>query len=244
MEETLPHNSKGRIIRNGIIVVLGSLIAALAGTHLSFVIFGDADYRVAMGIATVIPLIVAPIAYWWVVRLVIKLERQARALDILAATDPLTGLSNRRVFMEQASRLTRSSDNKVSVALLDIDHFKQINDRYGHAGGDVALTEVAEILRGSAPADAIIARLGGEEFGILWSGLEAESDSISGIVETMRAQLEQAAIASPTGTISLTASFGLAHFGPEESVDDFLRRADTALYRAKAAGRNRVEIAA
>lgn len=182
-----------------------------------------------------------------------KLEEQAALLDSqrlemqkLALTDSLTGLSNRREFM---TRLTASlADQRLmrrplAVLMLDIDHFKAINDSYGHATGDQALMALAETCQRQLRGDDIIGRLGGEEFGLLLVG--ANSDAALEIAERLRQSIE--ALRLPLAqdqTLSFTASLGMAHLGDvAENADALLARADKALYRAKHEGRNRVVVA-
>ncbi|MEI5996710.1 bifunctional diguanylate cyclase/phosphodiesterase [Paraburkholderia bengalensis] len=158
-------------------------------------------------------------------------ERLAR----LAATDPLTGLQNRRAFLEQAalrlSKLGRGS--KTSAIFLDIDYFKSLNDQFGHGVGDQALADVARVLKDVTSSGDIVSRIGGEEFALLHdAGLRAAAQ----LAETLREAIGR--IARPDGQLS--ASFGVAEYRPGESVMALLDRADEALLRAKYSGRNRV----
>ena len=153
----------------------------------------------------------------------------------LAATDPLTGLQNRRAFMKQAERRLESiaPDERVSAIFLDIDSFKSLNDRFGHAVGDHALYEVAHVLMEGTSADDSVSRIGGEEFAVLLR------DGLAGalaVAERLRGAI--AAIERPDG--HLTASFGVAEHRSGESIMVLLDRADEALLRAKHSGRNRV----
>jgi len=157
-----------------------------------------------------------------------------RRLDQAARTDGLTGLVNRRAWDEELPRaLARSRrDGPISVAMLDLDHFKAFNDAHGHQRGDRLLKEAAAAWRESLRESDLVARYGGEEFAVLLPGAplwEAEH-----VVQRLRA-------AMPAGQ---TCSAGLACWDGEEDGVELLERADAALYRAKAAGRDRVEIAA
>lgn len=159
-----------------------------------------------------------------------------------AYRDYLTGLPNRRGFFADGPyRLAqaRMAGLPVAVAMLDIDHFKSINDTYGHEAGDEALCHVATLLGAAFPAP-LIARLGGEEFGILLSGTEA--DNAFALLDEFRATLERMLLESAGASIRMTASIGLANATSSigEDLDFLLSAADARLYAAKAAGRNRV----
>ncbi|CAB3786203.1 hypothetical protein GCM10011400_26710 [Paraburkholderia caffeinilytica] len=153
----------------------------------------------------------------------------------LAATDPLTGLQNRRAFVKQGERRleTLTPEARVSAIFLDIDSFKSLNDRFGHAVGDHALYQVAQVLMEETSAADSVSRIGGEEFAVLLR------DGLAGalaLAERLRVAI--AAIERPDG--HLTASFGVAEHRSGESIMVLLDRADEALLRAKHSGRNRV----
>jgi diguanylate cyclase (GGDEF)-like protein len=153
----------------------------------------------------------------------------------LAATDPLTGLQNRRAFVKQAEhRLDAiTSDMQVSAIFLDLNNFKSLNDRFGHATGDHALHQVAQVLMDETTANDSVSRIGGEEFAVL---LHDGLDRSLQLAERLRVAI--AAIERPDG--NLTASFGVAEHRHGESIMVLLDRADEALLRAKHSGRNRV----
>lgn len=182
-----------------------------------------------------------------------KLEEQAALLDRqrlemqqLAQTDGLTGLYNRREFMARLrQRLAdqRMQDAAVSVCMLDIDHFKSINDHHGHAGGDLALVALADVCRREMRATDVVGRLGGEEFGLLLGDTTTAAALAS--AERLRKAIEALQVPLPGGTLlRMTASIGVAsRANRQEDADALLARADHALYRAKHAGRNRVVVA-
>jgi diguanylate cyclase (GGDEF)-like protein len=161
-------------------------------------------------------------------------------LEELASTDSLTGACNRRHFLELArTELSRAKrlGLPLSVIMLDIDLFKSINDRHGHEAGDQALTRLSAEIRSALRAEDIFARLGGEEFIVMLPGQSV--DEALKMAERMRALVE--AIREPALPEGLTISLGVAGLAREaDDVDDLLRRADQALYRAKHLGRNRV----
>jgi diguanylate cyclase (GGDEF)-like protein/PAS domain S-box-containing protein len=167
-----------------------------------------------------------------------------------ASTDSLTGISNRRYFMTQAEqelRRARRFARDLSVMMLDLDHFKKINDQYGHAGGDTVLQSfVKSALEGLRQSD-FMGRLGGEEFALLMpeTGLEAAAE----VANRLRQRIADRPVITGGETarraaVNCTVSIGVAQLTPQDgSIDDLLHRADEALYRAKHNGRNRVETA-
>lgn len=171
--------------------------------------------------------------------------RKANArLEVAVTTDALTGLSNRRAFFDRLeAESARRANGPLAVAMVDIDHFKAVNDRYGHPGGDEALRAVASALKGSVRTGDHVARIGGEEFAILIDGLElAEA---GGVCEQVRARVAEVPILLSDGrSLGVTLSLGVATRQPGEPSDALLARADRALYEAKANGRNRVRLAA
>jgi two-component system cell cycle response regulator len=163
----------------------------------------------------------------------------------LASTDPLTGVLNRRVFIERMdAEIHRSGRQNApfSLLLMDIDHFKEINDRFGHQAGDLVLRRFVEQLSVSVRPYDFVGRYGGEEFVVGLAGADNEKAGI--IAERMRQGVQAMSIEVAKGPppIHVTASFGVASFlpGSEETVDSLTRRADEAMYRAKHRGRNRV----
>ncbi|HKJ09255.1 MAG TPA: sensor domain-containing diguanylate cyclase [Gammaproteobacteria bacterium] len=164
-------------------------------------------------------------------------------LHRLANTDPLTGVHNRRFFFDLAEReVPRFIRNKhpVSVLLADIDHFKRVNDTYGHAAGDVVLKGFVAVLKGQLRDYDILGRLGGEEFAIVLPEVSAEAAREA--AERLRASVEQAVVRITEGEVKVTVSIGLAGVDANApTLDAALSLADEALYRAKSLGRNRVE---
>ncbi|MEA2579046.1 MAG: hypothetical protein QOD78_2634 [Chloroflexota bacterium] len=177
--------------------------------------------------------------------LAIANRRLLAALQGMADTDARTGLANTRSFdlMLEDSLMTRGEHETVAVLMLDIDHFKDFNDRYGHPSGDEALRTFAGILRSCLRDDDIAARYGGEEFAVVLPGID-EATALA-VAERIRSRTDSTLISLAPGiTDRITVSIGVA-CAPEQALDriTLLRLADEALYRAKQGGRNRVEYA-
>jgi diguanylate cyclase (GGDEF)-like protein len=163
----------------------------------------------------------------------------------LSATDPLTGLYNKRTFasrlVEEMARAARYK-SRLSLVFCDIDHFKRINDSFGHAVGDLVLQQVAAILSGSRLRKSdIVARYGGEEFVAILPETGAEGAAVA--AENLRSAVAERRFAVEGYEVRITASFGVAEYSQAMTQpEDLIRNADTALYRAKDRGRNRVEL--
>lgn len=173
-----------------------------------------------------------------------ELEAELTQLSQLVKEDPLTGLLNRRGFEEafaaEASRGERSGA-RLSLALLDVDHFKKLNDRLGHAAGDRALEHLADVVRDALRPTDVVARFGGEEFVIVLPGLEA-GPAAEVLVRVQRA-LTRRCFLDNEEKVFITFSAGVAAQRAGESREALLERADHALMQAKRSGRNRVEVA-
>ncbi len=166
----------------------------------------------------------------------------SEAMRRLARTDQLTQVLNRRGFDEAMRAFTGQRAGDVALVLSDIDHFKAINDRYGHEAGDRAIRAFADQLRAAANEHAYVARLGGEEFVVAVPGM-TQADALA-LAERIRAQLHGATVDHEGQAIALSASFGVTALRAQDrSVYDALGRADRALYRAKQEGRDRVVLA-
>jgi diguanylate cyclase (GGDEF)-like protein len=169
-------------------------------------------------------------------------ERTELRHKTAALIDPLTGIANRRAFLESAAQITKEGDRKAAILLADLDHFKSINDNFGHAVGDQVLQVFAETVNGALGPNDLFGRLGGEEFAIVLS--DAALESGLAIAERIRIGFEEAAADVDGRPIGGTVSMGMAVCdGAEFDVAVLLAQADEALYCAKERGRNRVEVA-
>lgn len=162
-------------------------------------------------------------------------------LSRAATTDPLTGLLNRRAFDATLDGLLQQG-KPACIAIVDLDHFKRVNDRWGHEAGDRVLTAFAEIVRATLRNQDIVARLGGEEFGIILPGADIERARF--VCERVRDLVARASFPVDGAVLRVTISIGLAPAGPGATRSAVLRLADEALYRAKADGRDRLRLAA
>ncbi|MCA1908725.1 MAG: GGDEF domain-containing protein [Magnetospirillum sp.] len=179
------------------------------------------------------------------VELIGAVERRNQELEVMAATDALTGLPNRRRFAERSDEEIRRAQRyeaPLSLVVGDIDHFKAVNDGWGHDVGDLALQHVAAIWRGQLRDVDLSARMGGEEFVALLPETAAAQAHL--VAERIRTMIADTPLTTPGGSeLALTISLGVATLLPGESLADLMRRADQAMYQAKSAGRNVVRLA-
>ena len=172
-----------------------------------------------------------------------ELEASQKALAIQATTDPLTGLRNRRSFFEKAEDcfdLHQRYKSDISILMIDIDHFKKINDTLGHDGGDEILRRFSNVLESMVREVDVLARLGGEEFAILLPDTKRLGAAV--LAERTRSAIEHTPIKYNDQDILITASIGMASISSEdvESISELVRIADNRLYLAKERGRNRI----
>ncbi|MDX8511604.1 GGDEF domain-containing protein [Mesorhizobium captivum] len=171
----------------------------------------------------------------------VSLSARSQTLEQAALTDGLTGMQNRRYFddalreyLDEFGRI----DKPVGLMILDLDHFKQVNDTHGHDVGDAVLRAVAQCVRGMTRYHDVVARLGGEEFAVVTPNMDAEL--LARFAERIRKAIANMSILSGNVRLKVTTSVGLAVWDRKESAEDFYRRADRQLYEAKKQGRNRV----
>jgi diguanylate cyclase (GGDEF)-like protein len=168
-----------------------------------------------------------------------NLEKAHLHIITLVNTDSLTSLANRRFFidfLEKAMSFAKRHEQPLSVIMADLDNFKSLNDTYGHQAGDQVLVAFAEAMQASIRREDLAARFGGEEFILMLPGTALKEATI--LAERLRESLEK--LVFPPLTTRVTASFGIATYRPDDTFETLVKRADEALYAAKAAGRNRV----
>jgi diguanylate cyclase (GGDEF)-like protein/PAS domain S-box-containing protein len=184
------------------------------------------------------------IGFLYIYRDISQKKRHARELWQLATSDPLTGIPNRRTFFEQIererARLARYH-GEAGILMIDIDHFKQINDTHGHAAGDAMLCHIVRQVHKLMRKPDTLARLGGEEFALLLP--ETSQEGALGLAERVRKVLEDTPLTYNGAQIRATASIGVTIMTTRDITDHVLSRADHALYEAKRKGRNQVELA-
>lgn len=240
---------RGWILRMGrvravLLITAISLLLSLITTLLVDVLTGDtARISSDLMVATIVPLLVAPVVSGIGMSLLVEVEAARRALREVAIRDGLTNLFNRHYFVARLQteiERARSDGTPLTVVLIDVDHFKRINDLGGHAAGDDVLQRVAAALIAHVRPCDLTARFGGEEFVALLPG----ASSAVGIEVAERIRLAIREITVPVfddpADSHITASLGTATLGTApETASDLLRRADHAMYAAKANGRNR-----
>ncbi len=170
-----------------------------------------------------------------------KRKEYEQATEIQARTDPLTGLANRRAFLEYTKHKTaefqRVTDQQLTIVLLDIDFFKNVNDTYGHEAGDLVLVKISELINGHIRNTDVAARYGGEEFILLLC--DTGNMYAAKYAERLRKKIENMTVTKDNKNIKITASFGISEFKSEDNlVHQVIARSDEALYRAKSQGRN------
>lgn len=198
-------------------------------------------WLIRMGVAsTVLAAVVL-----WLSAFIIKTWREREALlEQLSKTDSLTGAINRRHFMELLEhelRQARRYERPLAVVMIDLDHFKRVNDEHGHLAGDAVLLAAAGAITRSLRDSDVVGRYGGEEFALILPNTDLAG--AREVAERCRASVASSRAPTGGGTVGVTASMGIASYPAADidTVDDLLRAADQALYRAKAAGRDRVE---
>ncbi len=219
-------------------------LVAIAGVLLDG--FGIAmNYNIAIPLAGIVPLLVAPALTWYLIGLMLHIARLEEEMRSLASYDALTGLLSRHAFFDRANNyvsLARRDRSLFSVLIVDLDHFKAINDQYGDPAGDAVLRLFADLVNSIARRSDLVGRLGGEEFAmVLPSTGTREALDFS---ERLHDAIHKAVLKHGDKLIEYTASVGLTSFDPDsdENLDSLLARADLALYEAKANGRNQTAV--
>jgi diguanylate cyclase (GGDEF)-like protein len=232
------HSSQGYRVGD----VRGGISVAISATDTMAKMKANRLYLMllAVGIVLLTGLIITVISRFFIR----ELRRAEDRLVDMATRDPLTGLLNRREAFRridlEISRSVRTS-KPLSTVICDIDHFKRINDTYGHLTGDVVLQSLAKMLQTTIRDYDILCRYGGEEFLIV--APDSTSDQAAGLADRIRMTVEETVITTiDNHKIRITVSFGVSQLWPGEKLEETIDRADRALYEAKAKGRNRVHI--
>lgn len=233
------------LLMTGLIILVIALVISTSYTW--FITRGDdpAVHIKAVRTSMTLPLIIVPLCVALVTRRAFADFRRLNAVSALAHTDDMTQLANRRAFMRHAESAFAAVDlsaQGLCIFIVDLDHFKQVNDAHGHQAGDVVLTHASRQILVALPKAAFVARLGGEEFGVL-APYEAISD-VYDMAESIRQKIASTPCTFGLDRIEVSASVGVGIVHPHDTVGSVLSRADAALYEAKHEGRNRFVVAA
>jgi diguanylate cyclase (GGDEF)-like protein len=204
---------------------------------------GALDVRSGWVAAFAIELVLYAVGTVFIIFMLVS-ERAVKAHKTAASIDPLTGLFNRRGFSELTGRMIAREEKAgrpVTVLIFDIDHFKAVNDRFGHPAGDEILKLFANVLVHTLRITDIVGRVGGEEFAAM---LPCSIEEAVGAADRVRTVFAGAGVQINDAPLSTSVSIGVAGGPPGTDLNAMLASADTALYRAKRGGRNRVEVAA
>ncbi len=231
-----------------VITTAAAIAASLAVTRLVYFLAGvDDPQRVAtsLAVSAVVPLVIAPIFAAVGFGQMLSLSRAKSKVERLSHTDSLTQVHNRTYFSSQAGRelsLAARQGYPVSLLLIDLDHFKLVNDRFGHLTGDELLKACARAIGQSLRREDILGRLGGDEFMVLAPYSDGQSASL--LAERIRRAVAAARVKVDGREVEATASIGAASMNHRAlSLDDLIKLADRAMYQAKTAGRNQVALA-
>lgn len=240
-ESRLPMTTTLRkAILTAMLITAGSVLAAVVPVWIWLQIDPVVDHASIYISCIVLPAVIAPTCSFFILRAQMKAERLALANHRLANSDELTGLPNRRAFFTAAEQLQGRAalgEGILACAIADIDNFKRVNDEHGHAAGDNILKSVGGAMRAMEPEGGLIARLGGEEFAA--AGLfETEAEARRYFQHLVRALGGEGCVHGGQ-RLSVTISLGYCLAREGDTVSALLSRADQALYRAKAAGKNR-----
>ncbi len=229
--------------------VVGVSVAASVGMLLLLNLlmglgFGP-TFKRSLTVAVVAPILVAAPISGLIVRLLREVDDARRTAQHLAWNDALTGLLNRGRLGEQAKtaiEVARAGGAPLSAVLIDLDHFKQVNDHHGHAAGDAVLRAVAATIAASVRAGDLVGRWGGEEFAVVLPGADAEQ--AVRVMQRLRAAVAARRVEVDGAAVGCTASIGVATLRDgDDGFDELFVRADRAMYRAKHGGKNRVMVA-
>ncbi|WP_193174117.1 GGDEF domain-containing protein [Oricola nitratireducens] len=223
------------------LVTLAAVLGSDSLTLAFYSIFFSDRLALDLLLTALITIIVAfPIA-WLFLDQHVKVERLARELRIASQTDSLTRLANRREFMASVGAALSASDEPAgagAVLFIDADHFKRINDTYGHGVGDEVLINLGEAIMDSIRLQDVAARIGGEEFAVFLR--LADLDMAQRVAERIRVLTHKISESMDLGDIGITVSIGIARHRKGQTLDDVLRTADRSLYVAKETGRDRI----
>lgn len=233
----------GLALVTAIMTVLSAFLSMFVAWIFGFFIHVP-NYGVHILLAFVIPFFVTPMFSAMTALSIRDLQKARRRASEMALLDPLTGIANRRAFFDiLAKRMepAHESSRTQGVLFIDIDHFKDINDRWGHAAGDAVLKDFANLLKSSMREGDLIARMGGEEFVVHL--LDVSPSSLAVIAAGIGATVRSHTVTFEATTLRYTVSIGAAIGGSTHTIDQLLSAADHALYRVKNSGRDSYSVA-
>lgn len=233
------------IFKTGLLVFIGALVTTVCVTWLTTHDYEPSIHHQAIRTAFFLPLIIVPACISIVGRQSLLNHRLMLEATRLALTDEMTGLANRRSFYTEAQETLEATDlelNGIAIFIIDLDHFKKVNDLYGHDAGDKVLIHAAKQLERAVPHGSLVCRLGGEEFAVLLT--YRSFPEIHEHAEEIRQRIASKPCQVGDYEISVTASVGAGVAHARDSVKSVMTRADNALYEAKHEGRNRFTVAA
>ncbi len=231
------------------IITIATTVVSVALTAIAATILtnftGPVNFGWAIAFAYVVPVVVTPMISWPLVGLLLQVHQSEEKMRDLASHDSLTGLLSRHAFLENGNSyisLAKRDQNLFSVLIIDLDHFKSINDKYGHPAGDAVLKLFADVVNSVSRNSDIIGRLGGEEFALVLPS--TSSDEAVEFSHRLHQAIAKAVLKYKSNMIKYTVSIGLTsyHFDSDDTLDSLLADADIALYQAKNGGRNRTAV--
>lgn len=227
-------------IRTGVLVIAGSVLASVVMVAIWIQALPEITPIDVLIMAAIMPMLIAPVFCYFVLKDHIRAARLARENYRLAHMDELTGLPNRRAFFEAARQIQARAGfvgHHFYCAIADVDNFKRVNDQLGHEAGDQVLREIAATLNAKAPVDSIVARLGGEEFSM--AGMFPSEADAARAFRALVAVVDRSPILTPDGPLPVTISLGYCEGSRTTELSSILSQADRALYAAKRGGKNR-----
>ena len=233
------------LVLTGVVLLCVALIIAVSVTWFTTRAYEAHIHAQAMRTATLLPLVIVPTCVLIIGRQGLLNHRRMMEVTRLAHTDEMTGLANRRAFMQDAYARLKAANldlEGVCIFIIDLDHFKRVNDIYGHDAGDRVLIHTSQQIVSCLPEASLAARLGGEEFAVLIDFRTIEE--VHELAEAIRERIATTPCRLDHQLIEVTASLGAGIAPPRDNVRSVLTRADNALYDAKNQGRNRFRVAA
>lgn len=224
-----------------VLITLASIIISVLLTSLLLAVFADGLNVIAVFISVVVPMIIAPLVSWHIVGLVFNIHKLEQMQRSLATYDMLTGVMTRRAFLESSETLLQvmaRDQSSMSLASIDLDNFKSINDLYGHAGGDEVLKSFTCLVKNNLRKSDLVGRIGGEEFAVVLPNTDTESSMH--VLEKIRLSLATNTVHFSDKAIQYTVSIGVVRFDKANPVglERLIQQSDVALYNAKKSGKN------